>query len=349
MKKNILLLVILIVLGVASWLAYKKAVPSTIANEPLTAFAIQDTAAVNKIVITDQLGKTATLERIPGEKLWKLNNKYYAREDAVEIMLRTFYRIKIRGNVSDPARDNMMKLLATSGKKVAIYMGGDEPAKIYYVGVATPDHTGTVMLLEIPGIGRAEDPYITHMEGFTGFLSTRFFTDESEWRYTGIFEYPNLDFTQVQIINHIQPGQSFMVKYTGDNNVQLFDQYDVSTKAFGHQEAGFDTSAVKTLLLQFKKIHVESFNTLLKTEQADSIRISKPAFTISVVDSKGTEKSIDLFFKRATEIRYDESGQIIPWDQGYFWAKTMDNDLALAQAYNFGPLVNPLDAYLSKK
>jgi hypothetical protein len=286
----------------------------------------------------------ATLERVPGERLWKLNGKLEAREDAVNLMLKTFNRIRIRGNVSDSSRDNMLKLLASSSKRVEIFTGGDEPAKIWYVGIPTPDHTGTLMLLEIPGIGRSEEPYIVHMEGFTGFLSTRFFTNEMEWRYTGIFEYPHLEVSKVRMINHMIPADSWEVRFGGGNNLELW-----SCNAAGASEkkvSRFDTTAVKDQLLLFKKIHVESFNTQLSEQQTDSLRNASPAYTLEVTDNSGKSTTIDLHLKPSKKAIEDDYGNIIPFDLDYFWAKTQDGEIAMAQSYNFSPLLNPIGKFM---
>ena len=340
MKKNVILLVVLALLGITAAVVFFKSHSGTLADKPLSDFAIEDTAAVTKIVITDHLGKTATLERIQGERLWRLNDKFPAREDAVNLILKTFNRIRIRGNVSDASRDNMMKLLASSGKRVAIYTGGDEPSKIWYVGVPTPDHTGTVMLLEIPEIGRSEEPYITHIEGFTGFLSTRFFTNEMEWRYTGIFEYPHLEVSTVKVINHLVPSDSWEVRYGGGNDLKLYgcDAQGQCATAI----PAFDTVAVKDMLLRFKKVHVESFNTQLSSLQCDSLRASLPAYTLSVTDQSAKTVSIDLYLKNARKPMEDDYGNIIPFDLDYFYARTADGEIAMAQSFNFGPLVNGL-------
>ena len=344
MKKNLILTLVFVALAVASVVVYLKSHSSTIADEPLTDFAIEDTAQVNKVIITDHLGKMATLERAPGERLWKLNGKLEAREDAVNLMLKTFNRIRIRGNVSDSSRDNMLKLLASSSKRVEIFTGGDEPAKIWYVGIPTPDHTGTLMLLEIPGIGRSEEPYIVHMEGFTGFLSTRFFTNEMEWRYTGIFEYPHLEVSKVRMINHMIPTDSWEVHFGGGNNLELW-----SCNAAGASEkkvARFDTTAVKDQLLLFKKIHVESFNTQLSEQQTDSLRNASPAYTLEVTDNSGKSTTIDLHLKPSKKAIEDDYGNIIPFDLDYFWAKTQDGEIAMAQSYNFSPLLNPIGKFM---
>jgi len=344
MKKNSILLLVLAGLAIAAGIVYFQSHTSTIADEPLTDFAIEDTAKVNKVVITDHLGKVATVERVPGERLWKLNGQLQAREDAVNLMLKTFNRIRIRGNVSDSSRDNMLKLLASSSKRVEIFTGDDEPAKIWYVGIPTPDHTGTVMLLEIPGIGRSEEPYIVHMEGFTGFLSTRFFTNEMEWRYTGIFEYPHLEVSKVRMINHMIPTDSWEVRFSGGNNLELWSCNEAGANE--KKALRFDTTAVKEQLLLFKKVHVESFNTQLNELQTDSLRNAQPAYTLEVTDNQGKSTTIDLHLKPSKKPMEDDYGNIIPFDLDYFWAKTQDGEIAMAQSYNFSPLLNPIGKFV---
>jgi hypothetical protein len=349
MKKNILLLIAVLVLGIMAYVVYQRSTPSTLANKPLTNFAIDDTASVTKIIITDHFGRVAKVERITGNKLWRLNDKYYAREDAVETLLKTFKRIRVRGNVSVGGRDNMMKLLATSGKRCEIFTGGDKPEKIYYVGVATPDHTGTIMLLEIPGIGRSEEPYVTHMDGFTGFLSTRFFADENEWRYTGVYDYPTMDFNSVQVIHHNEPQESFEVKYHGGNSIELYSEYNAQTKTFNHRQEQFDSLSIKDLLMGFKKLHVESYTTGLKQFALDSLSLVQPTYSLILTDNKGQVKKTDLYLRLATKEEFDMNGNPTPWDQARFWARTPDGEFASAQTFNFGVLVWPLKAYLPAK
>jgi hypothetical protein len=348
MKKNLILFIAFLAIGGLAFYFYKHNNGSTLSGKPLTEFAIADTASINKIFIADHLGATALLERIPGEKLWKLNGKYYARQDAINVMLETIYKVRVRGNIATAAKENIMKVLATSGKKVEIYTGGTEPAKIYYVGPATPEHTGTYMLLEIPGVGRSEEAYITHMEGFTGFLTPRFFADELEWRYTGVFSYPDLNLSEIRISNHINPTASFEVKLGADKSVSVFKGKETDPQNFTEPVTAFDTTAVHDLVLLFKKVHVESFNTLLKPTVRDSILLMQPTFTVEVIEPSGKSRKMDLYYKRAAKRIVDENGNEVPWDNEHFWAKTPDNELALAQTYVVEPLVRPLAYYMRK-
>ena len=348
MKKNLILLIALLIVGAVAWFFYQNSGTSSIKDEPLANFAIDDTASVNKIIITDHDGNVAKLERIPGRRLWQLNDQYPAREDAVNLLLETFKRIRIRGNVSDNARENMMKLMVTNSKKVEIYTGGNEPTKIYYVGIPTPDHTGTHMLLEIPGEGRSTEPYITHMEGFSGFLSTRFFTDPYEWRYTGVFNYPELDFHTVSIENNLDPSSSIAVEYRGGNDIRLYENYNQSNNSFGNAIPNFDTLAIKNFLLLFKKMHVESYNTGLLPEKQDSVRNLPPSFRITVINNNNEANTIDLYRRKSNKNYLDEQGNPILWDDGHYWAIVNHGDLALAQTYTFNPVLQPRSIYLKK-
>ncbi len=349
MRKNLILLFILLALGIAAWYVYSKNTSSTLTDQPLADFAIADTASITKIFISDGKGNKVLVERVPGQSLWKLNGKLQARKDAVNLILDTVKRIKVRGSLNDKASENMLRLIASAGKKVEFYQGGDKPSKIYYIGSSTPDHMGTVMVLEIPGIGRSEIPYITHMEGFTGFLTPRFFTDENEWRYTGYYEFPQLEFSKVEVIDNYNPERSFAIQYKGGNDLKLFTGYQPALETYNLSVPEFDTLAVKDYLLLFKKVHVDSYNTMLKPEAMDSIDKVLPAFSIRVTDNAEKKKELKLYLKRASKKHYNPDGSIMPWDKDFLWAKTETGEYALAQTFVFNPILVPHQLFLKKK
>ena len=335
MKKNLYIITAILAGAWLFWyLSHREA--NSGAADIFREFAITDTSRIQKIEISDVSGKTAVITRVAGKRRWMLNGRYEAREDAVDLILKTIARTSVRGNVADAARDEMMKLILTSAKKVAIYTEGDEPEKIWYVGVATPDHTGTIMLLEMPEEGRGSEPYITHMEGFTGFLSTRFFTDESEWRYTGIFDYPDLDIQQVeisQIINgypvqlklNIQPNGSFVFE----------DLSPVKMNAY----QGLDTAAARNLILSLRKVHFETYTTGLAANVTDSIQATTPFFSIRVTDRKGVSERVDLYRLPAVKLVQSEDGLRIPWNLDHYLGRNTKGEYGLAQTYTFDPII----------
>ncbi|MDZ4824354.1 MAG: hypothetical protein SH856_12925 [Flavobacteriales bacterium] len=333
MKKNLILFIVLLALGAVAFFAWKRNSTSTLAGEPLSQFAIEDTASITKIFITDTKERAVTLEKTPGSRLWKLNDKYWAKHEPVQLLLKTFNRMKARSSVMTTAKENVIKMITAAGKKVEVYQNGsDKPSKIYYVGTATPEHTGTYMVLEIPGQGMSPEPYIVVMEGFTGFLSTRFHAEEDDWRYTGVFEYPDLEFSELRVTFHNQPANSFSVKYGGGNDLMLMDGTDKIIPQY-------DTIALKNYLLNYKKIHFETFNSYLTALQEDSLLKTSPLVSLSVLNEAGEQKQIELYWKRATKDVWDEGGNLVPQDLEYFFGVVEPRDVVLCQRFVFDPLV----------
>jgi hypothetical protein len=304
-------------------------------EECFKQFSISDTSRIRKIEISDVSGKVATLTRVEGKRRWLINNRYEAREDAVNLILKTIARTSVRGNVADAAHEEMMKLIVTSAKKVAIYTDSNEPEKIWYVSVATPDHTGTVMLLELPNEGRGNVPYITHMEGFTGFLSTRFFTDEEEWRYTGVLDYPDLNISRV-VFELQEATPTFMsIDLLPDGNFRIEDHSPI--KVATHM--GFDTSAVRNLMLSLRKAHFETYRTGLSPSKLDSVKTSMPFFVIRVTDLQGVTESVSLYRLPAIKDVLREDGTREPWNMDHYLGCNSKGEFGLAQTYTFDPMI----------
>lgn len=329
-RTSYLLVIAIAVVGAA--LLFINRSGGDVAGKPLANFAIEDTAAIDKIFIVDTDQNQILLRRDPNSRYWDLNDTLKARWDAVELLLKTFKRIKVKAPVPAEARENVIRLLAGAGKKVEIYQGGDKPSKTYIVGNATQDHTGTYMLLETAEAGRSSEPFIVHMEGFTGFLSTRFFTDVNEWRYTGVFDFPNLEFNKVEAVHHFNPLSSFTVTYNGGNDLALYD-------ANNRLSPTFDTLAVKDFLLLFKRAHIETYKSYLTAQQEDSLRATSPAYTFRVTTNSGELRELMLYRKPKVSDIYDEAGNVDPWDQARMYSQCF-GEIGLAQLFVFTPMVS---------
>lgn len=341
-KKNVILLVLFLILaGTAFYLYPKLNRKNSTGDNPFMQFAIEDTASVSKITIQDRNGNVALLERKNNSSDWTINKKYAARKDVIKLLLECFHDIRVRGNVPAKMRDNMLAVMTTSAKEVKIYGKNNELLKTYYVGPNTQDHLGTIMLLETPEDGRSEEPYITHIEGFTGFLNPRFFIDEMEWRSTDIFYYPNNDIAEIEVLHMTDPGSSFKLSYEGNNKLKFERNLNGTLTPF----AQLDTALAFDLLKRMRKVNLETYNTLLKPESADSIKNITPTFVLKVKNSSGNITSLNLYLKKAKEMTPDATGQMTPFDPEYFWAKTDANELGLAQFFVFEPLLQPASFY----
>lgn len=303
-------------------------------EEEATQFAIDDTSRVDRIFIADRDGGEVLLERVPGARYWRLNGKHWARKDAVDLLLKTFNRIRVQSPVPAAQRENVIRMLAGRAKKVEIYMGGDEPAKVWYVGTATQSHTGTHMLLETPR-GRATEPFITHMEGFTGFLSTRFFTEELEWRYTGVFDFPDRSLKGISVAFGEHPDWNYTLEV--DTAGQL------SFLGPGGQVRPVSGEFWQNHFLAFRKVHLETYKNYLSQAALDSIQRVNPAFELQAWDDMGRRDTLQLFWKAPTLEAFDEHGEPLPWDGARIYGKYR-GEWVLCQRYVFDPLIrSPLE------
>ena len=341
-KKNVILLVLFLILaGTAVFLYPKLSKKNSTGDNPFMQFSIEDTASISKITNQDRSGTVALLERKNESKEWTINKKYNARKDVIKLLLECFHDIRVRGNVPTKMRDNMMSVMATSAKEVKIYGKNNELLKTYFVGPNTQDHMGTIMLLETAEDGRSEEPYITHIEGFTGFLNPRFFIEEMEWRSTDIFYYPNNDIAEIELLHMTDPSSSFKLTHFGNNKLK-FERYLNGTLT---PFAQLDTALAFDLMKRMRKVNLESYNTMLKPTAADSIMDNTPTFVLRVKNNAGAITSLNLYLKKAKQMTPDATGQMTPFDPEYFWAKTDANEIGLAQFFVFEPLLQPAGFY----
>ena len=296
-----------------------------------SAFAVADTSAVTKIFIADKDGKQALLERVPGQRYWSLNGEHVARKDAVDLLLKTFKRVKVQSPVAKAKLETINRMLAGRAKKVEIYQGGESPTKVWYIGTSDQSHTGTYMLLGDAYGNVADEPFVTHMEGFTGFLSTRFFTDEREWRYTGVFDYPGKSLGGIRVQHH-ETNLDYSMRVDSIGNIS-FSGLKSKTRA------AIDTLEVQDHFNRFRKVHLETYNNHLTDRGLDSILQVPPAFTLSAwnVDSTLTS-SIELLWKEPTMDTYDEEGNLNPWDGARMYAR-FRGEVVLVQTFVFDPLL----------
>jgi len=335
MNKNLrLFYILLLVTATAAGLRYYEGQNSAeIQSYDSAAFAVADTASVDRIFIADKDGNSVLIERTTG-RYWTLNGKYFARKDAVDLLLKTMLRARVKSPVAKAELENVNRLLAGRAKKVEIYQGGEEPVKTWYIGTSTQNHTGTYMVLGKADESIAEEPFVVHMEGFTGFLSTRFFTEEREWRYTGVFDYPGEELKRVEIEVHGAKPRTYQIAV--NDEAQLMVE--------GAQlDSRMDTMFWQNKFNLFRKVHLETYNNHLTPEGQDSlINLAEPAFTLTAWSAEQVEpNSIDLFWKSPTSDTYDDNGNLNEWDGARMYA-VYKNEAVLVQRFVFDPLLQGL-------
>jgi hypothetical protein len=341
MKKNKKLFILFVALAVvAAWFVITKS-KGTI-KPTLRDFAVQDTASVNKIFLADKSGNNITLERSTTDG-WMVNGKFNVRPDAIKVLLTTIKKIDVKEPVGKNAQDNVIKRLATKAVRCEIYQN-NELVKAYYVGTETADQTGTYMILIDPEtMAPSAKAFITYIPGFEGYLTTRYFTDERNWRDRTVFAYVPSEIKSVKMESPEHPEQSYEVTAQGGNSFQ------VKMLATNKPVNRMDTMAVKQYLSYFKQLNFESFETELKPNQIDSILRSQPINILTVTDASGKANKVSFYTRPNLKKVLDEKENPLPFDPVRMDAQMNDGkDFVMLQYFVFGKVLPPVE-YFSKK
>lgn len=338
MKKTLLLLLIAAVLAALAWWVLREdrssAAPLTTAD-----FAIQDTSIVGRVEIVNAEGNRADIARNEGHQ-WMINGKYPARKDAIDLILKTFNLLEIKHPVSSGSRENIIRMMAGRHSYVRVYNRKGEFMKGYYVGMMTPDQRGTYMVLERPGVGRTEIPYVMTMKTFYGYLTSRFFTDEKDWRSRTLFQYTNLDFKRVEVLNHLYPERSFAIEYGGGNDLSMYEPADNTPIPV------FDTVNVKEYLLLYKKGSCETYDLAYEQHQIDSVLSLLPSFEIKVTaNDPERSKHLRLYLRPAPENQMMDDNTPAVYDREIVYGTLDGEDLFRAQRFIWDAFLVPRQAF----
>lgn len=358
MKKNNRLTVIIaaVLVVIAGVLIWNNRYLSTVRGED-SDFMVWDTATVTKFYLADRNDHESLLERQPNGS-WTLNGVYKAHSKQVQQFLTTLYKIRIKMPVSVASHDNIVKQLAVNSTKVEVYQ--IEPSinlfnriklfprevrtKVFYVGDATKDSSGTFMLKE-----GADKAYIVYIPGFRGFITTRFTALPDDWRSHEIFNENMADIQSVTVEFNREPEESFKVENTGRH------QYSM-TRLADNTPIAFDTLKVINLLSSFRDLRFEALvNNLIPQERFDSIVQSPYLHRITLTTKDGTVTQMTTFEKLVTntaileiEGLVDDFGNPLdPIDHDRIYGLINDGkDLTLIQYYVFDKVLNPADYYI---
>ncbi|MCB0380821.1 MAG: DUF4340 domain-containing protein [Flavobacteriales bacterium] len=336
MKNNKFLLATLLILVAIAVYFFVSKTSGTIKNE-LKDFAITDTASIDKIFISDYKGDKATLTR--GDKYWVVDRAHKARPDGVELLLNTFYRIAVKAPVAKAALNNVITDIATRATKVEIYQGGDKPTKVYYIGGATQDSHGTFMVLENNG-EKSSVPFITHVPGFNGYLTTRFYANPLQWRASNIFNYQPDEIASLEVTYSEKPEESFKI----ERNVNQLTVIDGLTN---QPMKNVDTNKVYQYLGMYGNINYEMVVLdELSVEKQDSVRKTLPIFTINLTDIYGkSTKIVALHMPNYKEV-LDDNGNPHPYDIDRMYGILNDELLLYIQFYTFDKITLPKQIFL---
>lgn len=357
MKKNNRLTIIIaaILVVIAGVLIWNNRYLTTTRGEAAD-FQVWDTATVTRLYLADRDDHESLLERQP-DHTWMLNNTYKAHSKQIQALLATLYKVRIKMPVSRASHDNIVKQLAVNSVKVEVYQmvprinlfnriklfPHEKRTKVFYVGDATKDSSGTFMLRE-----GANQAYIVYIPGFRGFITTRFTAVPDDWRDHGIFSANLAEIQSVSVEFNREPQSSFKVENTGRH------QYAMTRLADGSVIA-FDTLKVINLLSSFGDLRFEALlNNMMPQERIDSITQSPYLHRVTLTTKDGKTTQMTTFEKLVTntsileiEGLVDEQGNPLdPIDHDRIYGLLNNgNDFVLIQYYVFDKVLNPAEYY----
>ncbi|MGB0839636.1 MAG: DUF4340 domain-containing protein [Chitinophagales bacterium] len=335
MTRTRLYLIVLLLISILAFYLVNSQQSSTLTGDEKD-FAVTPIDAVTQIDISGSNGYTTKIVQEQGNN-WMVNNRYKARPDAVETLLGTLKRLKVKHLVSKTAMPNVKASFKKPVKTVKVYLNKEStPSKVFHIGNVTANKLATYMMLE-----GAENPYAVYMPGMEGQLHTRFFNLPEEWRDRMVFNLIPEQISKVMIDYVRTPKQSFELNMSNDSTATVQSSgTDAPKKANG--------KVVKTYLNGFENIYCEAFEN--DHPRIDSVKQSQPFCTMRVTDTAGNEKSLvihNMLVNKRSKRQVDAEGNAVLYDSDRYLAFiNKGRDLVLLQDFVFGQFFKKKEDFL---
>ena len=346
MKKPIVLIIALAVLASLGWWAMNLNENKGNSNKTeLIDFAIKDVSTVDKVIITDSFGNSFEIRK-NGDQ-WTDKDGGCIIQESAEFIIDAFKNIEFKGYLAGTSHEKFTNLMSAQHTKVEIFQDG-KWTKTWYLGPASQDHYGQIMLLDSEEYGTSDIPVLMKIKGVNGIIEPRFFADSRKWMCTNIFAIPLGKLSKVDIKFNDEPERSFTVTKDGTN----FNVYQQ-----GEKLSNVDTNMILSYLHNYKKIHFDIPNYELSEKQVDSVKNTIPFCEITVTESskKSTKlKCFRLVTKSQNELdKIDGLAEIHDTSRDRFWCELPNGTLVKCQYFVFNPLLMghiyfPLDIEMLK-
>ncbi|MDZ7604061.1 MAG: hypothetical protein U5K79_00405 [Cyclobacteriaceae bacterium] len=272
-KKNIRLLILLGAFISASLILAVMGNKSFSTVDNKEGFSVQDTSAVDKIIITSANGKVE-LNRENGA--WKINGSYVAEQNMVRVLLAILKDVEAIRNVPKTSAPEVATMIRTSGNAVEIHGNGGLLKSFYAAG--NSNKTVSYMMET-----DSDAPVVVAIPGYENYVA-------------GIFEIPANGWRNRTILNtNYRTLQELTVKYT------QFPQYDVriyNNVDFLNVEGvnRLDTIKMMNYIESFGPLEADRLTDKGAYPRYDSLLNTPFTVTISVKDIQPkNSRTIDFF------------------------------------------------------
>lgn len=325
MNRNWLYFGILVILAVIAYFTLIRDNEGSYSKKD-TAFAVEDTTAIGKILLTNLKGDSILLEQNNGS--WTMNKDYRPRPDAIHNLLNTMVQLEVKMPVAKSMHNTVVKKIAGKRTHVEIFNSKGEKTKGFYIGDNTDQLNGTFMLME-----NSDHAFVVNIRGFAGFAATVFFTDETDWKSKNIFAYKPDAINQIDITYNNLRDSSFSIVRKADNTFELIGNNTINKP--------LNPEIVSYYLKQFGMLNAEYF--ILEPEKRDSLLATTPACIMSVTDNNKITTTLKIYYRPLTyrsKMQYTLDDKPIEFDlDKYYGVFNEDKDLGIIQNFVFGKLM----------
>jgi len=300
MKRNLLLLLTVIVLGGIAYFLSKKETDKK-ANKTYDFsyrdFAVKDIEKVHKIVLVNRNTGVLTFDK--KDKRWLINKKHVVSKNTMNNMLTVIKNVKIDYVPTDAAVKNIMKNMMLDGIKVELYDEKGNTLKKYHVGGSPENSTGTYFVMD----GFAK-PLVMTIPGFKGNLKVRFSYELDDWRDKTVIN-ENIDAIKEISMKYVFDEKSSFVISKDGNDYKVNTVYPSQKSMNGL----VDQNYVKSYLLGYESKFAEGFENY-KEKKSDIIS-RKPIVEISITRNNGTVKNLKLYMNPKSDELIEEREKVL--------------------------------------
>jgi len=326
MSKTILYLTILLLLGFGIYYFIFNNNNGSPYSATEAGFTIKDTGAIGKIFIASADGESVLLER--SDAGWMVNKRYKVLPSTLRMVLNTFTQQAALYPVTKNAVDNVIKNLSTDGIKVEVYGRDGKKMRVFYVGGASVNNTGTNMLMD-----GANTPYVVQVPGFVGYITPRYTTRLSDWRDRTIFNIPPDEIQSISMQYLDNPINSFVITRDKDSiNV-------TADKSLMTGLDGKNSRRAKIYLTYFTNVNCEGYLNGLE-DMDTTIKTAPKESMIDITGLHGEHQHVDIYWmalnKRSKNIATHAEGIPDDYDADRMYAIMNNNqDTIMIQRYAF--------------
>lgn len=269
MKRNIILLIAMVLIGLIVFYVYKnKGDQSTTIDRAESNFKIENINTIGRIILTQKDGTRSDLKRVGDH--WVINDQHRVRQTNIDHLLRGIQTQHLDHIPNRAAAENILPSMAVTGIHVEIFDLNGASLLNYYVGGVTQDERGTYFLKE-----GSSQPYCLNQPGFDGGMRARYALTPVDWRDVR-FWMEDMDKVDTMKVSYPKQIQHSFVIYKKGSGYAVDPMYTTTPRKEGEV-----TNRVKSYFTTLSQLACEDY--MNDAQEKDSILQMVPFVEMTMI------------------------------------------------------------------